>query len=436
MKFTSLKASDVNWIDDIPKEWTLQRLKYVATCNDEALEDKYEEEFQIEYVDISSVEFPYGIIKTEIFNFSEAPSRARRLVKQGDILVSTVRTYLKAIAQITPERSHIVASTGFAAVRPKYLDTNFAKFIIESNGFINEVIANSKGVSYPAINPGDLMNLCIPVPPLEIQKHIGEFLAAKTSQIDTLIRNKQKLIELLKEERAAIINQAVTKGIDPKVKMKASGIQWLGEIPAHWEVKKLRYISSCQNGISQPAEYFGSGFPFVSYGDVYKNEILPNTPSGLAQSSAKDQELYSIKTGDILFTRTSETVEEIAIASTAMQDIDQVVFSGFLIRVRPAAKMLNELFSSFYFRSSLHRDFFMSGMNIVTRASLSQELLKNLPVLLPPLHEQEAIGKYLLERSAAVTTSIETLTRQIDLLQEYRTALISEVVTGKFRVIN
>ncbi len=421
-KYPKYKPSDVEWIGDVPDHWAIGTVgRYTTLGRGRVISANEIAALPGEFPVYSSQTENSGIMGTiGTFDFegkyvtwtTDGANAGTVFYREGKFNCTNVCGTMQPLDDTKIDLKYI----------PYFLNLG-TKFAVRLD--INPKLMNGMMAKIPLV-----------LPPLSEQTAIVAYLDEKTSKIDTLIQSKQKLIELLKEERAAIINQAVTKGIDPNVKMKASGIEWLGEIPSHWEVKKLRYISSCQNGISQPSEYFGSGFPFISYGDVYKNEILPNTPSGLAQSSAKDQELYSIKTGDILFTRTSETVEEIAIASTAMQDIDQVVFSGFLIRVRPAAKMLNELFSSFYFRSSLHRDFFTSGMNIVTRASLSQELLKNLPVLLPPLHEQEAIGKHLLERSAAVTTSIETLTRQIDLLQEYRTALISEVVTGKFRVIN
>jgi type I restriction enzyme, S subunit len=216
--------------------------------------------------------------------------------------------------------------------------------------------------------------------------------------------------------------------------MKDSGIEWLGDVPEHWEVRKLKYLGRFQNGISASAEYFGSGFPFVSYGDVYKNFELPKIGSGLANSSEQDRKIYSVEKGDVFFTRTSETIEEIGFTATCFTTIENATFSGFIIRFRPYKNLLFEGFSKFYFRSTLHRRFFVKEMNLVTRASLSQELLKKLPVLLPPLSEQQAILTYIEKETALLTQTINTIEREITLVQEYRTTLIAEAVTGKIDV--
>jgi type I restriction enzyme, S subunit len=216
--------------------------------------------------------------------------------------------------------------------------------------------------------------------------------------------------------------------------MKDSGIEWLGDIPAHWEVKKLRYVGSCQNGVSKGGDYFGSGYPFVNYTDVYANPELPKEVNGLAQSTEEDRINYSVKAGDIFFTRTSETIEEIGITSTCLQSIKTAIFSGFLIRVRPFDDSLFPAFSKYYFRCQRHRLFFVKEMNLVTRASLSQDLLKRLPVLLPPPDEQKVIAQNLDQKTAEIDQQKAKIKQAIDLLKEYRTALITNAVTGKIDI--
>jgi len=295
-----------------------------------------------------------------------------------------------------------------------------------------EVSAN--GVTRYGLGVDKFGSALILNPPLEEQTAIANYLDRKTAEIDALITQKQRLIELYQEEKTAIINQAVTQGIDPNTKLKDSGIDWLGEIPKHWGVKRLRYIGNCQNGISQSADYFGQGFPFVSYGDVYKNIVLPKNVDGLANSTESDRKNYSVLKGDVFFTRTSETIEEIGIASTCLETIKNAVFSGFLIRFRTSSNDLFDGFSKYYFRASIHRRFFVKEMNLVTRASLSQELLKKLPVLLPPIQEQIEINKYIETETSCIDAKIAKTQRIIELQKEYRSALISEVVTGKIKV--
>ncbi|MDF9801300.1 type I restriction enzyme S subunit [Catalinimonas alkaloidigena] len=210
---------------------------------------------------------------------------------------------------------------------------------------------------------------------------------------------------------------------------KDSGIDWLGQIPEHWEIKKIRYLGSFQNGISNSGDYFGIGYPFVSYGDAYKNMALPFEVTELANSNKVEQARYSVQEGDVFFTRTSETIEEIGFASTCLKSIEQATFSGFLIRFRQFKNLLDKNFSKFYFRNKLLRAFFSGEMNLVTRVSLSQDLLKNLPVIIPPLPEQRAIARFLDEKTEKIDALIAKKEELLKLLAEKRTALITRAVT-------
>ena len=272
-------------------------------------------------------------------------------------------------------------------------------------------------------------------PAHELQ-NIVNFLDHETAKIDTLIAKQQQLIQLLKEKRQAVISHAVTKGLNPDAPMRDSGVEWLGAVPAHWDVKPLRYLGTCQNGINIGAEFFGSGYPFVSYVDAYKTETLPEFGSGLVQSTEHDRKVYSVILGDVIFTRTSETIEEIGLSSTCLKTIDDATFAGFLIRFRPTSNLLDSGFSKYYFRNKLMRTFFTKQMNIVTRASLSQGLLKKLPVPLPSLNEQMEISEFLDNKSIIFDKLTERTKNAIEFMQERRIALISAAVTGKIDVRN
>ena len=176
------------------------------------------------------------------------------------------------------------------------------------------------------------------------------------------------------------------------------------------------------------------GHPFISYGDAYKNESILEIPSGLADSSLVEQKRYSIKVGDVLFTRTSETIEEVGFSSVCYIDIPKATFSGFLIRFRPKGSILYKGFSKFYFRSFLHRSFFAKEMNIVTRASLGQDLLKKMPVMLPNLDEQKNIANFLEHKTGRIDLIILKIKKQIVLLNEYKQGLIYNAVTGKIKI--
>jgi type I restriction enzyme S subunit len=154
-------------------------------------------------------------------------------------------------------------------------------------------------------------------PPLNEQADIAQFLDEKTTKIEQAIALKEQQIALLKERKQIVIHKAVTRGLDETVAFKDSGVTWIGDIPKHWEVKPLRHIGKTQNGLSKGGEYFGSGYPFLSYGDVYNNRTIPIKLSGLVNTSSEERKQFSIKEGDIFFTRTSETVDDIGFSSTS-----------------------------------------------------------------------------------------------------------------------
>jgi type I restriction enzyme S subunit len=280
----------------------------------------------------------------------------------------------------------------------------------------------------------DFFRIFCHIPPKNEQDQIVKLINSESTKISHFIRTKQRFIELLKEQRQSIITQAVTKGIDDGVKMKDSGVEWIGEVPQHWEVRRLRYVGYCQNGINKGEEYFGSGFPFVSYTDVYKNESIPDTLVGLANTTIDDRINYSVQKGDVFFTRTSETAEEIGMSSVCIETIDDATFSGFLIRFRPFKDILSPGFSKYFFRCNIHRAYFVKEMLIVTRASLSQNLLKNLPVLLPPIEEQKLIFEYIQTETRTIDIAISKAEREIELMKEYREAMIAEAVMGRMEI--
>ena len=205
-------------------------------------------------------------------------------------------------------------------------------------------------------------------------------------------------------------------------------------IPEGWEVKPLRRLGRLANGISKGGEYFGKGFPFVSYSDVYKNDAIPTQVKGLVEANDQERERYSVKRGDVFFTRTSETVDEIGIAAACLKDIQDSTFAGFLIRFRPMTDELLPEFSKYYFRNKLVSEYFAKELVMVTRASLGQELLKSLPVFIPPMKEQQAIANYLDEKCAAIDALVAEKEKLIADLETYKKSLIFELVTGKREV--
>lgn len=209
-----MKDSGIEWIGEIPEGWANKRLKYLVACNTEVLPESSDKDCIIKYVEISDVDYANGINNYSTISFGEAPSRARRITHQGDVIISTVRTYLRAIATIQEE--NLIVSTGFAVLSPKekYILPEFLSYAVLSEYFVGSVIAHSKGVSYPAINSTDLMDLSILLPPINEQTAIASYLDAKTAQIDATIAALEAQANDLAAYKQSIISEAVTGKID------------------------------------------------------------------------------------------------------------------------------------------------------------------------------------------------------------------------------
>jgi len=206
-----MEPSGIDWLGDVPEGWEVKKLKYLSSANDETLSDTFDPDLNITYVDISSVDLIEGIKRKETLRFGDAPSRARRVVKHGDTIISTVRTYLKAIAAIKEPEPNLIVSTGFCVIRPiELIAPDFLGYCLRSEGFIGEVVSKSVGVSYPAINPDGIVSIKIINPPMKEQKVIADYLANKISDLDAAKQKIYEAILKLKEYRTALITAAVT----------------------------------------------------------------------------------------------------------------------------------------------------------------------------------------------------------------------------------
>ena len=207
-----LKQTGISWIGHVPQHWEQCRLKNVVSCNNETLSNNTEPSLQIEYVEIADVKEMEGIVRTTHYKFSEAPSRARRITKNGDIILSTVRTYLKAVALVKQEG--LIVSTGFAVLRPKDCNQEYISYLLRSDYFLGEVSRRSFGISYPSITTDALLSIEIPIPPLSEQRAIVSYIEAKTAIINKLIDAYEQQVERVKEYKQRLISDAVTGKIN------------------------------------------------------------------------------------------------------------------------------------------------------------------------------------------------------------------------------
>ena len=429
--YESYKDSGVKWLGQIPSHWEVKKLRafFSEVCDvNSAL--KVRNQLQFKYGTI--VPKPdSGIDETVLKTISKYT-----VVYPGDIIINGLNLNYDFISfRVGKVNESGVITSAYIAMRPNSgLSPKFYEYMLKAMDAKKVFHGFGTGIR-STLSFKELKHKLLPLVPLEEQEAIVAYLDKVMAEIDRAIEAQQKMIDALNERKQIIITRAVTRGLNPDAPLRDSGIDWLGQIPEHWKVMKLGSLGVTSNGISNDASYFGEGYPFVSYSDVYKNFSLPNEIRQLAKSSERDQMFFSVKRGDVFFTRTSETVDEIGFSSVCLKTIPQAVFAGFLIRFRPIENIIVPEFSKFYFRASCHRNYFVKEMNLVTRASLSQQLLKGLTVLLPPKSEQISISDYLNFKITSLDNYIETCKKMISLLQERKQVIINEVVTGKKKVI-
>lgn len=412
----AFKESNIDWLGAIPNNWEIKRLKYlcsITTGNKDTINRE------------DDGAYPFFVRSKKIENINTYSYDGKAILTAGDGDICKIWHYVDGKFDFH-QRVYMIYNFE--------IDSRFLFYYISEN-FYHDVYKLSAKNTVDSLRLPMFENFPVAVPPQETQIKIATFLDHKTAEIDTIIAKKENLLLLLEEKKKAIINEAVTRGLNPNTKFKDSGIEWIGEIPENWEMKSLGYVGSCQNGVSKGGEYFGTGCPFVNYGDIYKNYSLPETVEGLANSTSEDKENYSVQEGDVFFTRTSETIEEIGMASTCLKTIENAVFSGFTIRFRPENnRTLLTNFSKYLFRSYYVRTSLVKEMNLVTRASLSQSVLKSLNIVIPPLQEQQLISDYLDNQFETTDLLKSKLNIQVEKLKEYRQSLISEAVTGKISI--
>ena len=300
-------------------------------------------------------------------------------------------------------------------------------------------IVTSQFVRYD-INPKLMNNVMakirVQVPSEIEQTQIANFLDHKTGQINELIRIKERQIELLQEQRTALINQAVTKGLDPNVEMKPSGVEWIGEIPKHWKINRLKHVAKIL-----PSNVDKHIYPdeiqvrLCNYTDVYYNDYI-TVDTVLAKGSCKESEFakFALQKGDVIITKDSETPDDIGVPTYVKDDLDNVVCGYHLTMIRSLACRGEYIFR--FIQSDRTRRYFELESNGITRYGLGKPSIENLLLPIPPDSEQRQIADFLNNKTKQIDELITAEQRKIELLKEYRQSLISETVTGKIDVRN
>lgn len=424
-RYETYKDSGIEWLGEIPNHWMEEKLKHIVSCNDDVLDETTDPEEIINYVEISDVDSINGVNNHTQYRFKEAPSRARRITKKGDVIVSTVRTYLKAIAPI--KEDNLIVSTGFAVLRPRKIESSFVSYALQNEFFLGEVVSRSTGVSYPAINSTDLVEIKIPVPSADEQRIIASYLDDKVGQIDAVIAEKEKMVEDLQNYRKSVISEAVTRGLNPDVPMKDSGIDWIGMIPEHWIVSKLKAFADVQTG-STPStsvdKYWENPIEDWYTPSDFEDSDIQLKPSSrkLATIAFKEEACRVFDANTVLIVGIGATLGKVGISSKSCSANQQINAVTFKEKVLP-------LFGAYYLYSI--KDTMKAVANAATLAIMNQSTTKDLPFICPPYEEQRSIVKAIDNKISVTANGVSELQAQIEDLKSYKSSLITEAVTGK-----
>lgn len=417
------------WLGQLEKSVTLIPLKYVTRINAETLPESTPSDFPIRYIDIGSVDYTGKISQISEFVFENSPSRARRKVSQGDTIVSTVRTYLKAITYVEEDNPSLIASTGFAVLSPirNILNPRYLYYWMRSSFVVDEICARSVGVSYPATNASEIGSISIPGLPVEQQSAIASFLDHKIAAIATLIAKKQRLIQLLEEKRTALINQAVTKGLNPNVPMKDSGIPWIGKIPKQWEIRRFRHCGQIKNGQVDPKLPEFAQLPLYAPNHIRSGtgEFVEEVRSAAEQGAVSGK--YLVEAGEVVYSKIRPELRKVCIAPK------RGLCSADMYAISP----LEGVTSKFLFWSLLSEAFSRLAIlesQRVAMPKINRETIADIPLAIPPNQEQNQIVEFIQRQTEYVDRTYGMIQLQINLLQEYRQSLITAAVTGKIDI--
>ena len=448
VRYDSYKDSDVRWIGEIPNHWEFKRMKHIIVYkNGVSFKSEYfSKEEKIPVIRIGEV--------GDIINFDECVKLPISfleeyedfIIKRNDIMIGLTGGTIGKSGRYNYDHPSLLNQRVCLLRNRDTLINGFLYYYVKSEIFIRYIFFNCYGGGQDNIGKDDIINMLFPLPSPAEQIKIVEFLDQKTSIIDNLIQKKLRKIELLKEQRTSIINHTVTKGLNPDVKMKDSGVKWIGEIPERWRFIPLKYFTKKKGGIKtgpfgtqlNTKDYELSGVKVINQKTLI-NEDYNEGDEYISSEKFETLKEFNVKPNDLImgtrgsFGRLNRTT--FGKCSIVPITIPQCVLHPCLIRIRLLfEEMTNEYFYYYVNQSSLFLENVILNSNSTTIEVIYGITLREIQFVVPPITEQKQIIQYLDKKTTEIDTQIILENKKIDLLKEYRQSLISEVVTGKIDV--
>lgn len=423
-KYSLYKPSGVNWIGDIPENWNTLKLKYEYKIQKGRIPKTISEKMDEGLVPYLSMEVLRGSDTSSFVSNDDGV-----FVNEGQTLILWDGSNSGEIIKV--EKDGILSSTmGVLNKIGNKLNEDFSFYQLKSHE--PEIRNNTNGMGIPHVDGQYVRGLVLLTPPLQEQEQIVKYLDEKTTLIDKLISTKEKKIELLKEQRISLINEVITKGLNPNVKMKYSGVEWIGDIPENWSISKFKFDTKTpvQYGLNISGEkYKEEGIRFVRITDLSENgELILENGKYLDEYEVPKE--FLLKKYDVLFCRSGHTVGK---SYLHLQD-GEFTSGGYLVRFNFEDYFKSKLI--FYVsKTKFYWDWIKLNSVVSTIENVNGDKYQNFQYPKPPSKEQQEIVEYLDKHTKEIDDLVSLEQKKIELLKEYRQSLISEVITGKIKVV-
>lgn len=417
-----MKSSGIDWIGDIPESWSIKRIKY---CTDIIMGQSPDSNLIKEDNGI----YPFMQGNAEFTKLYPKPSLycdfPNKVSRVGDILMS-VRA---PVGELNISDREYGIGRGLCSIRPAYFNTKyFWYFMLKSKG---DFSVFSNGSTFEAITTENLLNFPCVVPGIQEQQAIADFLDKECAQIDSIATDLEKQIALLQQYKKALITETVSKGLDKSVPVKDSGIEWIGEIPAHWDVEPIKYRVTFHNGdrgenYPTKSELQSEGIPFINAGHLEGDGLNMDNMDYISEEKYRIMGGVKLRSGDILYCLRG------SVGKNAIVDMNQGTVASSLVAIRSvriSAEYLYYCLNSHI--EEVQRYWWDNG---TAQPNLSADNLGKYKICIPPVEEQKAIVKYLNNICSQIDNLIIGKKKQFSTIQQHKKSLIYEYVTGKKRV--
>lgn len=440
IKYPKYKDSGIDAIEEIPEDWNINRLKALGEIRYGLGQPPKQVENGLPIVRATNISCGKIVTKDMLYvDPHDLPYDRKPILKTGEIIVVRSGAYTGDSAIIPQEYAGSVA--GYDMVyTPKFIHPKFLAFSILSNYvFKDQLVISSLRAAQPHLNKEELGNAFIAFPCLKNQIFAATCLENETSAIDSKVSLLEQKIVYYQELRKSLINETVCRGLDKGVKLKESGIEWIGEIPEHWEVKRLKDIGYLYSGLSGKSgddfnqEESTQSKKYIPFTNIANNQIID--PNDLRPVLMRNNEVQNrVRKNDLFFLMSSENFEDLGKTAILVEDLKSTYLNSFCKGFRITKKQFNPNFINYLLTSKSFKQILSIQGKGFTRINLKIEKVTDFKIISPPKSEQSTIVHFLDEKTQKIDGIVANLKSQIELLKELRKTLINDVVTGKIKV--